>query len=262
MVYANNNLMSPSSLVANALLPYGYSKMLRLMYPPRIGYGLKTGRSRTLVMTENKKKRKLGRSSFKNQLYNNLAAKHINGEQGVTMTHNTLYTLTPTAIPTQGDANSSRDGDAIVLCALKLNGFYNTDVAAGPYSFRVIVGFTGEEYSNTTFASGMGLGDLFLPSTGTVVTNNGIINPKAFTVLHDEKFTVNSEIAATRSRIDYSINVRFNNQKFYYQSAASTLGKTKNLVVVICGDIVGGTTGSTAVGGTSISWDFIFKNMS
>lgn len=262
MVYANNNLMSNSALVANALLPYGYSKLLRVMNPPRSSTALRTGRSRTLTMTKTRKKKRFGRSSFKDQLYNNLAAKHVNGEQGVTMTHNTLYTLTPTAIPTQGDANSSRDGDAIVLCALKLNGFYNTDVAAGPYCFRVIVGFTGEEYSNTTFTSGMGLSDLFLPATGTVVSNNGIINPKAFTVLHDEKFTVNSEIAATRSRLDYSIYVPFNNQKFYYQSAASTLGKTKNLVVVICADIVGGTTGTTAVGGTSVSWDFIFKNMS
>lgn len=257
MVYLQQ-LYRTAKVFAPFAAKYGYMTM----FPSRTNQPLRTARSRTMVMTENKRKRKQGRNSFKNQLYNNLAAKHITGEQGVTMTHNSLFTLTPTAIPTQGDANNSRDGDAIVLCALKLNGFYNTDVVDGPYSFRIIVGFTGEEYANTSFGSGMGLADLFLPSTGTVVTNNGIINPKAFTVLHDEKFTVNSEIDSTRSRVDYSIYVPFNNQKFYYQSAASALGKTKNLVVVVCADVVGGTTGTTAVGGTSISWDFIFKNMS
>lgn len=262
MVYTNNQLMNPTSLIANALLPYGYSKLLRVMNPPRSSTGLRTGRSRTLTMTTVKRKKRYGRSSFKDQLYNNMAAKHFTGEQGVTMTHNTLYTLVPTAGPTQGDANTSRDGDAIVLCGLKLSGFYNTDTAAGPYAFRVIVGFTGEEYSNVTFGSGLGLSELFLPNTGGTVSSNGLINAKAFTVLHDEKFTVNSEIAATRSRADYSIYVPLNNQKFYYQSSASALGKTKNLVVVICADVVAGTTGTTAVGGTSISWDFIYKNMS
>lgn len=232
------------------------------MWPNRRSTALRTGRSRTLSITKTRRKKAYGRSSFKDQLYNNMAAKHVNGEQGVTMVHNTLYTLVPTAIPTQGDSNSNRDGDAIVLCALKLNGFYNTDVAAGPYCFRVIVGFTGEEYSNTTFGSGIGTSDLFLPNTGGTVTTNGLINPKAFTCLYDEKYTVNSEIAATRSRVDYNIYVPLNNQKFYYQSAASALGKTKNLIVVIVGDIVGGTTGTTAVGGTSVSWDFIYKNMS
>lgn len=232
------------------------------MLGPRKRTALRSARSQSMTITKQKRPKSYNRRSFKNQLYDNLAAKHVTGEQGVTMTHNTLYTLVPTAIPTQGDGNTNRDGDSIVLCALKLNGFYNTDTAAGPYSFRIIVGFTGEEYSNTSFGSGIGTTELFLPNTAGVNTANGLINPKAFTVLHDEKFTVNSEIAATRSRIDYNVYVPLNNQKFYYQSTASALGKTKNLVVVIVGDVVLGSSGTTAVGGTTISWDFIFKNMS
>lgn len=240
------------------LAKYGAMTML----PSRKRTAVRTGRSQSMTITKTKRQRTINRKSFKNQLYDNMAAKHVTGEQGVSMTHNTLYTLVPTAIVSQGDGNTNRDGDAIVLCALKLNGFYNTDTAAGPYAFRVIVGFTGEEYSNTSFGSGIGTTELFLPNTAGTVTANGLINPKAFTVLHDEKFTVNSEIAATRSRIDYNIYVPLNNQKFYYQSTASSLGKTKNLVVVIVADIVAGSSGTTAVGGTSISWDFIFKNMS
>jgi len=32
--------------------------------------------------------------------------------------------------------------------------------------------------------------------------------------------------------------------------------------VVVMGSVVAGSTGTTSVGGTTISWDFIFKNMS
>lgn len=200
--------------------------------------------------------------SLKSKVMNMKAAKHFTGEQGVTMTHNTLYTLTPTAGPTQGDAINNRDGDAIILCALKLKGFYNTDTASNGYSFRVIVGYSGEEVANTTFGAGLGISDLFLPNTGSTVTCNGIINPKAFTVIHDEKLTANSTITGVRDKVDYSITVPLGNRSFMYQSSASALGKDKNLMVVIVSDLVGGTTGITATGGTSISWDFIYKNAS
>lgn len=248
--------------IARYAVPFLGKYAAMTMLPSRKQTALRNARSQTMTITQQRKRRRINRVSFKNQLYDNLAAKHINGNQGRSMTHNTLYTLVPTAIPSQGDSNANRDGDAIVLCALKLNGYYVSDPAAGAYAFRIIVGFTGEEYTNTTFTSGLGASEIFLPTTADVVTSNGIINPKAFTVLHDEKLTLNSEIAATKSRVDYSINVPLNNQKFYYQSAASALGKFKNLVVVICADVDAGSTGTTAVGGTSISWDFIFKNMS
>lgn len=248
--------------IARYAVPFVGKYAAMTMLPSRKQSALRSSPSQTMTITKQRRRRALGRKSFKNQLYDNMSAKHVTGEQGVSMTHNTLYTLVPTAIPTQGDSNTNRDGDSIVLCALKLNGFYNTDTASGPYAFRIIVGYTGEEYSNTSFSSGIGTTELFLPNTAGTVTANGLINPKAFTVLHDEKFTVNSEIASTRSRIDYNIYVPLNNQKFYYQSTASALGKTKNLVVVIVADIVAGVSGTTPVGGTSISWDFIFKNMS
>lgn len=213
-----------------------------------------------MTITNSKRRKTYGRKSFKNKVFDTMSAKHATGEQGISMTHNTLYTLVPSALPTQGDTNSSRDGDSIVLCALKLNGFYNTAAASEAYSFRVIIGFTGEEYSNTTFSSGLGVSEIFLPNTGSTRTTNGIVNAKAFTVLHDEKFTCNSEIASIRSRVDYNIYVPLNNQMFYYQASGSALGKNKNLVVVIVADQVTGSTGVTDVGGTSVAWDFIYKN--
>lgn len=220
------------------------------------------GGNNSLVMTTTKKKRKYGNPSFKDQLFNTLAAKHASGEQGLSMTHNTLFTLVPTAIPVQGDGNTNRDGDSIVLCALKLRGFWNTDTASNGYSYRVIVGYTGEEHNNTTFGSGIGLSEIALPNTAGNTTTNMIINAKAFTVLHDEKFTLNSQLSGVRDKLDYSITVPLNNKQFYYQSTGANLGKDKNLAVVICSDVIGGSSGITSTGGTTISWDLIFKNNS
>lgn len=216
----------------------------------------------TLTMTKTRPRKRKGRPSFKNQVVQTKAAKHFTGEQGLSMTHNTLYTLNLTAGVTQGDANTNRDGDAIYLCALKLKGFFNTDTAASGYAFRIIVGYSGEEYSPVTFGSGLGISEVFLPNTGTNTSDVGQINPKAFTVIYDEKYTLNSQISGVRDRLDYSINVPLNNKFFSYQSAASALGKTTNLYAIVMGGVIGGTTGTTAIGGTTVSWDFIFKNAS
>lgn len=251
-LFWNNNRWAPYANTALAAM---------LARPPRYGNYMYAQQHPERQVTK-RVTRKPKTKSFKNKVMNLKTAKHFTGEQGVTMTHNTLYTLIPTAGPTQGDGNVNRDGDAIVLCALKLKGFYNTDTASNGYSFRVIVGFTGEEYTNVLFASGLGVSELFLPNTGSTISTNGIINPKAFTVIHDEKITANSAITGVRDKVDYEIKIPLGNRLFNYQSSASALGKDKNFAVIIMADAVGGTTGVTAVGGTSISWDFIYKNAS
>lgn len=232
----------------------------RQLLPAGNRINTRTGYGQTMTMTDQRRKRRRVRNSFKNKVFNTMSAKHATGEQGLSMTHNTLYTLVPTALPTQGDTNASRDGDSIVLCALKLKGFWNSDTAASGYSYRVIVGFTGEEYTNTTFGSGLGLSELFLPNTGNNTSSLGQINAKAFTVLHDEKYTLNSQISGARDKLDYYIYVPLNNRVFQYQAGGSALGKTNNLVVVITGDIIAGASGTTPIGGTTVSWDFIYKN--
>lgn len=246
--------------LSNALIPYG-AMYAGTMLPPRplnAQSRNQYGDNNSLVMSKRVTKRRK-RKSFKAKMYASKPAKHVTGEEGVTMAHNTLYTLTPTAIPVQGDADNSRDGDSIVLCGLKLRGYYNTDTAANGYSFRVIVGYTGEEYANTVFGSGLGTSELFLPNTGGTSTV-GMINPKAFTVLHDEKFTCNSQITGVRDKLDYNIFVPLGDKLFYYQAGGSRLGKIRNLVVVICGDVIGGVSGVTAIGGTTITYDFVYKN--
>lgn len=231
---------------------------------PQRARATKTNQSynQSLLMTKTNRKKKYGKPSFKDQLFNTLTAKHSTGEQGLSMTHNTIYTLVPTAIPSQGDTNASRDGDSIVLCALKIKGFWNTDTASNGYSYRIIVGYSGEEYANTSFGSGIGLSEISLPNTGNNTTTNMQINAKAFTVLHDEKFTLNSQLSGVRDKLDFTVFIPLNNKLFYYQSSASNLGKDKNLMVILTSDVIAGATGITSTGGTTLSWDFIFKNSS
>lgn len=176
------------------------------------------------------------------------------------MTHNTIYGCNVTAGIVQGDSNATRDGDAIILCALKLKGFYNTHTDADGYSFRILIGYSGEEFTNTSFSSTLGSNQIFLPNTALVVTSNGEVNPKAITIIHDEKMTVNSEISTVRSKQDYAITVPLNNKRFVYQESGSALGKYNNLYMIIMADRITGITGTTDVGGTSLSWDLIYKN--
>lgn len=201
--------------------------------------------------------------TFKNVLYKNLAAKHDNGEQGIAMVHNSIYTCNLTYRISQGTTNSTRIGDSIVLCGLKVKGFYTGETTANGYGFRFIVGYSGEEYSTGVFTtSGLTTTELFLPNTTTNSTTISQINPKAFTVLYDERLTCNSQISAVKDRVDYNFYVPLNNTSFQYQSSGGSLGKNKNLYMIMIADVLGGTTGVTAAGGSTMTWDFVYKNPS
>jgi len=215
-----------------------------------------------LTETATKKRKTTGKKSFKDQLFAQMAAKHDTGEQQIALLHNTMQTLNLTARITQGDANNSRDGDAIVLCGLKLKGFVHSHTSTNMFGYRLLIGYSGEEYNRTTFGAGLVNDEVFLPNTAVTNTELGQINPKAFTVLHDERYTVNSQITDIRDREDFSVYIDLGNKKFPYQSAASIYGKDKSLYVVIVGNVFGGTTGTTIAGGCNITWDFVFKNAS
>lgn len=221
---------------------------------------LNTRQGDSIVMTEKKRKRRPGKPSFKKMVFGVMGARHDTGEQAFALLHNSLYTLNLTSRILQGDTNATRDGDSIILCGLKIKGFYNTDTASNAYGFRIIVGYSSEEYNNPTFSSGLGLTEVFLPNTGNITTTQGQINPKAFTVLYDEKLTANSQLTGVRDRVDVAFTVNFNDKLFNYQSAGSALGKDHNLYVVVVADILNGVTGTTNVGGATLTWDFVYKN--
>lgn len=201
-----------------------------------------------------------GQPSMQKQIVSAMPAKHFAGEAPTSLIHNVITTMIPTSGIIQGTGNTQRVGDSITLCALKLKGFFNTDTSANAYSYRIIIGYTGEEFSGigSTLGSGLGATELFLQNTtSTVIT--GIINPKAFTVLEDYTVDINSLIAATRDVMSYSLNVNLGDTRFVYQSNGSTQGKTRNLAIVVIGSVVAGASGVTAVGGTTLTWDLIFK---
>jgi len=86
------------------------------------------------------------------------------------------------------------------------------------------------------------------------------VNPKAFTVLHDEVIDINSIVVATQEThaLAFTIPVQ---TRFQYQASASQFGKTRNLVVVVTSFVPGGVTGTTATGTIQLSSDLIFKDV-
>lgn len=219
-----------------------------------------SGGSKTLV-TRKRKRTKANKSSFRSLLMNTLPAKHsTNGVGQATMTHNTIYTFIPTQGILQGDGNANRDGDAIDIVSLKLKGIAQSHSTAGAYSYRILVGWTGEEYLGLGggFGSGLGATELFLPSTSVNWTINGVINPKAFTCVYDQTIDIGSQITGVNDLTSFQISVPFNT-RFLYQDAGSTQGKTRNLCVVIIGAVAGGVSGTTNAGSIYMGSDLIFK---
>lgn len=201
------------------------------------------------------------RKSFKKRVKQTEPAKHYAGTTPVSLVHNTGVTLIPTAGVVQGTSNSQREGDSIDLAALKIRGFYNSSSTAGAYTCRIIVGWTGEEYNNgTVLASGLGSSEVFLANTVTSLVPAGIINPKAFTVLYDTVIDVNSLIAASLDIESFAFTVPLNDTTFPYQADASVFGKQKNLAVYVVAAVAGGTTGTTAAGGITMTYDLVFKD--
>lgn len=243
---------------ARGSIPYGvaaYNYVKGLSKTSRDPHG-----RRFMSKTSSYRRSRATKRSFHAQLVNDLPAKHDNGEQAITVLHNQINTLNLTGRIVQGTSNTNRVGDAIDLAALKISGFFNTSPAAGAYAYRVIIGYSGEEYSASTFTtSGLVAAEIFLPNTSTTYVTNGLINSRAFTTLYDQKFVVNSLIATVADREDFNFTVPLSNSRFSYQAAASTYGKFKNLYMIVLCDVVNGTSGVTANGGFTLSWDTIFK---
>lgn len=228
---------------------------------PRQGY--RNARSRTMTTFGKNRKRTLGVRSLKRAIKDTEPAKHFSFENNASLTHNTVNTCIPTQGITQGTGNINRLGDAIFLCALKIKAEYLTSATAGAYTARVLVGWTGEEFTTAGISSslqaGLGITEVFLPGTASLFTANGLINPKAFTCLYDSTIDLNSQIAATSDTGSVILSVPIN-QSFSYQSSGSIQGKTRNLAIVVIGCVAGGVTGTTAAGNFVWTADLIFKD--
>lgn len=248
MVY-NRQLYSYAPFAANlATMPFLGKKKTAMV----------GGNTRSYTTVKRKKPRS-ARSSLKKLMTSTLPTKQMTSQLSNSFLHSTLYTVNLTSQIIQGNNNQTRVGDSIYLSAVKINGAYFSANPAGAYTFRIIVGYSGEEYNNTSFASGLGGSEIFLPNTFTNFTTLGIVNPRAFTVVHDSKIDVNSLIDGKVDISSFSYTVSLGGAKFDYQAAGSNLGKIKNLYVIVMADVAAGTPGTTVSGTTLISFDTIFK---
>jgi hypothetical protein len=220
----------------------------------------KGGMSYTKAVTKRRKYRNQ-KTSFRRKVIDTLPAKHNTFWTTTNMAAQSAYMIQPTRNINQGTSNQQRLGDDIFLEALKLKGTFNTATNSNAYQYRIIVGYTGEEIavSNTWSTTGLSAADMYQPDTfdATFLTG-GAINKKAVTVLLDETIDVNSQVegAPTLHGFDYLVPLK---QKFLYQSAGSTYGKTKNLFVWVVG-YSPGLTGATVIGTINIAVDLIFKD--
>jgi len=206
-----------------------------------------------------KRKSRVVRNSFHSLAVKEMPAKHYAGTSLTSLTHNTITTLIPTTGITQGLTNTNRIGDHVQLCALKLSGSLNTAVAPNGYSYRILVGWTGEEFNlPTALGSGLGSTELFIAGTDSNWVPNGIINPKAFTCLSDTTYDINSQLSAVSDCQSLSFTVPVST-KFDYQSNGSIQGKTRNLAIVVIGSVIGGVSGTTSAGLVILAYDLIFK---
>lgn len=146
----------------------------------------------------------------------------------------TIYTFNLTSTIVQGTTDATRVGDSINLSRLMGNLYWYTAAASAFYRLRLIVGFSGEEYNMGAFsASGLTATELFLPGPTENLTS--VVNPKAFTVLHDVILDANSQLADVSDGVTHRLNISLPKGKFNYQSNGSLYGKTRNLYAVVIG---------------------------
>lgn len=234
-------------------------------YRPRAtpNYSLRTNNNGTPANTLTyARPTKVKRAGFRQKMLSYEPCQHSIVSDNTTNTavlSGTMYTFGPTQIPTQGTAIGNRVGDQIELIALKLRGQFITNAAANVYTYRILVGWSGNEVAATTLTSGLGATDVFFPNTYNVNVCDGIVNPKAFTCLYDETVVLNSQITATQDGEQFAISVPFK-EKFPYRAGAATMGKFKQLYVVVCANVAGGVVGVTNAGSVYFSSDLLFKN--
>jgi len=203
--------------------------------------------------------------SFKSKLINSTPANHMvfNDVRG-TLHHN-QYLSNITARVVQGFTLKDRQGDSIHIEALKLNMQLYTETGAAFYSYRIMVFFSGDEwtdsfqaYSAGVTASGTPFGDAIFPGQNAYV-GSMITNPRVITKKLDVVIDLNSQIdtVQTGKTLTFTIPI---DKEFKYQTNG-TFGKFKNLYLLIIPSITSGTSNLTPAGDYAFNADLIYKNL-
>jgi len=158
--------------------------------------------------------------------------------------NNTQYSVSPTQQVLQGNTATTRIGDTILLQSLTLSGHIQMASTCLNAKFRLMVGWTRNTIANTTLATGvLTTGDVFF--TSSALLTNKIVNPAIFTVLYDEMFDINSNTTTGQDIKSFYSVVKLGLKPFHYSTPAGSLGKTRNLTIIMFSDApVAGNTGS------------------
>jgi len=164
------------------------------------------------------------------------------------MTHNTYYQISPTQGVVPGNTASTRVGDSVYLQSLNINGFFeSSSVANQTDKFRCIVFWHTTQLPASTLTPNVVTGtQVFFPNTFNLVPN-GIINPKATSVLADFVIDINQQITGAKDIKSFNFVVPLN-QTFNYGVAGGPYGKTKSLYVTFVSMTPGGSNGVSATG--------------
>lgn len=186
-------------------------------------------------------------------------AKHYCNSAAQTMLHGNIYCVVPTAGVLQGTTNTTRVGDEIYLEAIKIKGHFSSAVGSNVYNYRLLIGYTSEEYNRpTVLGSGITSPELFITNSDANWPTAGIVNSKAFTCLYDHTVDINSQLTGVSDIKSYDATVSLK-KKFPYQANGSIYGKSQNLIIVVIASVGSGTVGTTAAGDCLLSYDLIFK---
>jgi hypothetical protein len=234
---------------------YGYADAHSQRMAKKVA--VRNGFSATRTMTKRRKRRGAYSKTFKARVRDIPPAKHHSGISETVITDNQIFTMGITQGVGPGTGNNQRIGDSIFLEALKINGHFQSSEVSNGYKYRILVGYSGEEYGTLVLASGnLNTGELFLPSGGENV--NKIVNPKSFTAIYDEVVDINSQIEGDGTIQSFRATIPLK-RNFDYQQATSVYGKTVNLYVVVIGYAIG-TVDASPIGAIYLTYDLIYKN--
>lgn len=158
----------------------------------------------------------------------------------------TIYSFSPMQQLPIGNTATTRVGDSVILQSLTLSGEIIMDASVLNGKFRIMVGYSRNQTVNTLITSGaLSATDLFYAQLGTLP--HRIVNPSIWTSLYDEMIDINSNTSVGRDIRSFYVTVGLKNFKFDYAGVGGSIGKLKNLFVVIIpyspvpgsGDLVG-----------------------
>lgn len=226
----------------------------------------RTYRPQTLVSQQRKKRSSGGSShSLKDQIRKMETVQHktiSDSDQSQLILQNQFYHHNVSAQVVTGTSNVTRTNETVYLEAIKINGNWNTAAANNEGTkFRLIVGYCdvqdnagGVGYANT----GLVTSDLFLTNTNVTYVTSGIVDPKRFTAIFDEQYTVNKSVSGDEETVSFRETI--NLKKTFNYAPGTVYGSDRNLYVIVMANNVSGTSGTTAVGTLHMAYDLLFRN--